>query len=74
MRENIIAALETIRPHLQADGGDIEFVDLTEDNIVLVKLQGACHGCPHAQATIKGVIERILKEQYPDITGVESVE
>ena len=65
--------LETIRPMLQRDGGDIEFVELTEDNIVKVKLQGHCAGCPGAQMTIKGVVERLLKESYPEIQGVESV-
>lgn len=74
MVENIKAAIENIRPFLQRDGGDLEFVDYTEDKVVLVKLVGTCHGCPHSQATIKGVVERILQEQYPEITAVESVE
>lgn len=73
MEQNIKAAIETIRPFLQRDGGDVEFVEYTTDKIVRVKLQGACHGCPGAQATLKGVIERILKEQYPEVAGVESV-
>ena len=54
--------------------GDVEFVELTEDMVVKCRLQGACHGCPHAQATIKGGIERILQEQYPEVKAVESVE
>ncbi|WP_324825312.1 NifU family protein [Sinanaerobacter sp. ZZT-01] len=73
MEEKIIAALDNIRPFLQRDGGDVEFVELTEDNVVKVKLQGHCAGCPHAQMTIKQGIERLLKEQYPEITAVESV-
>ena len=73
MEQNIKEAIDNIRPFLQRDGGDVEFVEFTNDKIVKVKLQGACHGCPGAQATLKGVIERILKEQYPDIVGVESV-
>jgi Fe-S cluster biogenesis protein NfuA len=73
MEEKIIAALDNIRPFLQRDGGDVEFVELTADNIVKVKLQGHCAGCPHAQMTIKQGIERLLKEQYPEITAVESV-
>lgn len=73
MEENIKAAIENIRPFLQRDGGDVEFVDYTPEKVVLVKLQGSCHGCPHAQMTIKGVIERLLKEQYPEIEGVEAV-
>ncbi len=73
MEQNIKDAIENIRPFLQRDGGDVQFVEYTADHIVKVKLQGACHGCPGAQMTLKGVIERILKEQYPEIAGVESV-
>ena len=62
------------KPFLQRDGGDIEFVELTEDNTVRVRLQGHCAGCPGAQMTIKGVVERILKESYPEIKGVEAVQ
>jgi len=65
--------LEQIRPFLQRDGGDVEFVEYTEDNVVKVKLQGHCAGCPGAQMTIKGVVEKILKESYPEIKAVESV-
>lgn len=74
MEERLKNAIETIRPYLQRDGGDVEFVAYTDDKIVQVKLQGACSGCPHAQMTIKGGIERILKEQYPEIAAVEAVE
>ena len=74
MREQIISILEQIRPFLQRDGGDVEFVDYTEDKVVYVKLQGHCAGCPHAQATVKGGIEAILKEQFPnDVAAVEAV-
>ena len=73
MEQKIKDALAQIRPYLQRDGGDIEFVELTEDNIVKVKLQRHCAGCPGAQMTIKGVVERLLKEAYPEIQGVESV-
>ena len=73
MEQKIREALETIRPILQRDGGDIEFVELTAENIVKVRLQGHCAGCPGAQMTIKGVVERIIKESYPEIKGVESV-
>ena len=73
MEQKIKAALAQIRPYLQRDGGDIEFVELTEDNVVKVRLQGHCAGCPGAQMTIKGVVERLLKESYPEIQGVESV-
>lgn len=74
MKEQIIGVLEQIRPFLQRDGGDVEFVDYTEDKIVYVRLQGHCAGCPHAQATIKGGIEAILREQFPDaVAAVEAV-
>jgi Fe-S cluster biogenesis protein NfuA len=72
MKEQIQAALEKIRPSLQADGGDVEFVDY-EDGIVKVRLQGACFGCPMSQMTLKNGIERILKEEIPEIKSVESV-
>ena len=73
MREQIIEALENIRPFLQRDGGDVEFVDLTEDNVVLVRLQGHCAGCPYSQMTVKNGIQALLTEEFPDITAVEAV-
>jgi Fe-S cluster biogenesis protein NfuA len=73
MEQKIKDALDQIRPFLQRDGGDLEFVEYTEDKIVKVRLQGHCAGCPGAQMTIKGVVEKILKESYPEIKGVESV-
>ena len=73
MEEKIIEALNQIRPFLQRDGGDLEFVELTEDNIVKVRLQGHCAGCPGAQMTIKGVVEQIIKESYTEIKAVEAV-
>lgn len=74
MEQKIIDALGQIRPYLQRDGGDIEFVELTEDNVVKVRLQGHCAGCPGAQMTIKGVVERLIKEAYPEIKAVEAVQ
>lgn len=73
MEQKLKDAIGNIRPFLQRDGGDVEFVEYTADKKVKVKLQGACHGCPGAQMTLKNVIERMLKEQYPEIAGVESV-
>jgi Fe-S cluster biogenesis protein NfuA len=73
MEEKLKAAIEEIRPYLQGDGGDVEFVAFTDENILQVKLKGACKGCPHAQMTIKGGIERIIKEQYPEVASVEAV-
>lgn len=74
MEQKIKEALDTIRPVLQRDGGDIEFVELTEDKVVRVRLQGHCAGCPGATMTIKGVVERILKESFPEIKSVEAVQ
>ena len=73
MEKQIREALEQIRPFLQRDGGDIEFVEYTDDKVVKVRLQGHCAGCPGAQMIIKGVVERVLKESYPEIKGVETV-
>jgi len=73
MEREVRAALDGIRPTLQADGGDVELVEVTEDGVVRVRLQGACHGCPMAQMTIKNGIERVLKEQVSGITEVEAV-
>ena len=74
MEDKIKEALEQIRPFLQRDGVDLEFVEYTDDKIVKVRLQGHCAGCPGAQMTIKGVVEQILKESYPDdIASVEAV-
>ena len=73
MEQKIKDALDQIRPFLQRDGGDIEFVEYTDDNIVRLRLQGHCAGCPGAQMTIKGVVEKILKESYPEIAAVEAV-
>lgn len=74
MEQNIKMAIENIRPYLQRDGGDIEFVEYTPENVVRVKLQGRCSGCPGARMTLKNVVEKVLREDFPDIAGVESVE
>ena len=72
MKVEVQQALEEIRPMLQADGGDVELVEVTEDGIVRVRLQGACKGCPMSQMTLKNGIERLLKEKVPGVTEVES--
>ena len=71
-REQVDQVLEKIRPSLQADGGDVELVDV-EDGVVKVRLQGACCGCPMSQMTLKNGIEKILKEEIPEIKSVEPV-
>ena len=72
MKEKVEAALNEIRPMLQADGGDVELVEI-EGGVVKVRLQGACAGCPMSQMTLKNGIERILKEKIPGIESVEAV-
>ena len=73
MKEEVEYALNKIRPMLRADGGDVELVEV-KDGVVKVRLQGACKGCPMSQMTIKNGIEKILKEQVPEVKSVESVE
>ena len=73
MKERVQAALDKVRPHLQADGGDVELVEITEGNVVKVKLRGACSGCPMSQMTLKMGIERFLKKEVPEVKSVESV-
>jgi len=71
-REDVAAVLEEIRPALQADGGDVELVDVT-DGTVKVRLKGACSGCPMSTMTLKSGIERIIKSKLPDIKEVIAV-
>lgn len=73
MREKVEAALGRIRPGLQADGGDIELVNITDDGIVEVRLQGACAGCPMSQMTLTNYVEQILKEMVPEVKRVQAV-
>jgi len=73
VREKVEAALNAIRPALQNDGGDVELVDVS-DGIVKVRLTGACGGCPMSTMTLKMGIERVVKEQVPEIKEVLSVE
>ncbi len=73
IKENIENALQKVRPSLQADGGDVQLVDVDEDGLVKVKLMGACGGCPMSQMTLKMGIEKILKQNVPEVTSVESV-
>jgi Fe-S cluster biogenesis protein NfuA len=70
MKAEVQQALEKIRPMLQADGGDVELVDVA-DGIVTVRLQGACAGCPMSQMTLRNGIERMLKQAVPGVKAVE---
>ncbi len=71
--EEISKVLEEIRPSLQADGGDVELVEVDSNNIVKLRLVGHCAGCPYSQMTLKMGIERLLKQRIPSVRGVESV-
>ena len=70
MRAEVEKVLEMVRPGLQADGGDVELVDVTEDGIVKVKLKGACGSCPMSTMTLKMGIERAMKEKIPGVKEV----
>jgi Fe-S cluster biogenesis protein NfuA len=72
MREKVEAALEQVRPTLKADGGDVQLIDV-KDGVVTLRLTGACGGCPMATITLKGGIERVLKEQVPEVKEVVAV-
>ena len=72
IREKVEKAIEEIRPNLQADGGDIELVDV-ENGIAKVRLKGACAGCPMSTMTIKWGVENFLKRKIPEISKVETV-
>jgi Fe-S cluster biogenesis protein NfuA len=73
MRDKVEAVLEQIRPALVRDGGNVELVDVTEDGTVKVKLVGACAGCPMSTMTLKNGIERILKQEVPEVKEVVAV-
>ncbi len=73
MREKVEQVLAKVRPALQADGGDVELVEVTDDGVVRVRLQGACKGCPMARMTLKNGIERMLLKEIPEVQRVESV-
>ena len=66
--------LEQIRPYLQADGGDVEYVNMTPDNTVNIRLTGMCGSCPHSQMTLKNGIEAAVRRVLPEIKSVESVD
>ncbi len=70
MKEKVQEVLEMIRPSLQADGGDVELVDVTEDGIVKLRLTGHCAGCPMSTMTLKNGIERIMKQEIPEVKEV----
>jgi len=73
LEEKVRQVLDKIRPRLQADGGDVELVEVTEEGIVKVRLTGACGGCPFATMTLKNGIEAVLKNQLPAVKSVQAV-
>jgi Fe-S cluster biogenesis protein NfuA len=73
LKERVLKALEIARPYLKADGGDIELVEITDDNIVKVKLIGACGSCPLSMMTLRAGIERVIIREAPEIRRVEAV-
>ena len=74
LKERVEEALNKVRPSLQADGGDVELVEVDDaDGVVKVRLQGSCAGCPMSQMTLKMGIEKVLKQNVPEVSRVESV-
>ena len=73
LKEKVEKALMSVRPYLRADGGDIELVDVNNEGVVFVRLVGACHGCPGSTMTLQMGVERILKEQVPEVKSVEAI-
>lgn len=73
MKEKVEAALNKIRPSLQADGGDVELIEVTSDGVVKVRLTGACRGCPMSQMTLKAGIEKVIKQEVPEVKEVVAV-
>jgi Fe-S cluster biogenesis protein NfuA len=73
MKEKVEATLNKIKPALQADGGDVELVEVTPEGVVKVRLRGACAGCPMSQMTLKMGIESQLRKEVPEVTEVVSV-
>jgi len=73
LKKRVKETLEKFRPYLQADGGDIEFVEITDDLMVKVRLTGACHGCPFRMQTLKGGVEQAILKEVPEIAGVVAV-
>jgi Fe-S cluster biogenesis protein NfuA len=70
VREKVQGVINLIRPAVQADGGDIELVDVSADGVVQIRFHGACHGCPSSTMTLQMGIERNLREKVPEITSV----
>ncbi len=74
IQEQVESVLSQVRPALEAHGGNVELVEITPENVVKVRLQGACKGCPMSQMTMTMGIEAALKEEIPEVAAVEAVE
>lgn len=74
LKERVQHVLDRIRPQIQGDGGDVELVGIDDNNVVTVRLTGACVGCPMSQITLKNGIERIMKHEVPEVKSVESAD
>ena len=72
IKDRVLKALERVRPYLQSDGGDIEFIDISDDMTVKVKLIGACNGCPYSVQTLKAGVEQAIMKEVPEIKRVIS--
>lgn len=72
IRERVLKTLEKVRPYLQSDGGDIEFIEITDDMSVKVRLKGACYGCPFSLQTLKAGVEQAIMRDVPEIKRVIS--
>lgn len=73
IKENVLNSLEQLRPFLHADGGDIEFVEVKDDGVVVVRLMGACSDCSMSMMTLKAGLEDAVKKACPEVTAVEAI-
>jgi Fe-S cluster biogenesis protein NfuA len=74
LEDRVAMVIDLIRPAVQADGGDVELVDITPEKVVRIRLHGACIGCPSSSVTLQVGIERNLREHVPEISGVQAVD
>jgi len=74
MKDRVLKALDSVRPGLQADGGDVELIEVRDDGKVILRLIGNCGDCPMSAITLQQGIERILKTQVPEVTSVEAID
>lgn len=74
LEDRVVRVLDRIRPSVQSDGGDLEFIEVTRDGVVRIRLHGACVGCPSSHVTLQMGIERNLRERIPEVTAVEAID